>query len=125
MRSSLLATLRGSDGRSLMRAVALLFGLAGILGAFQAAAVAAPAAGIVLCLTGSTGDADLPAHADHTLCIALGCPMGGGLAPLPERPQPPLAAVAATLPPAPVMAEAPPSPVSIGPWSARGPPQSV
>jgi hypothetical protein len=99
MRISLLALMRGRDGRSLSRALAFLVLLNAVFGGLHAGmAAVAPDTATVLCHgAGTTDPTHLPAapipnsHADCCLTGCASAPAGNVMAALPE-PLPPLAA---------------------------------
>lgn len=96
MARTLLAGFRGTDGRSLAKALALLFVVVGCLGAIDAGRMTAGiAGGDIFCSTNGAGAAasgnpTMPAARDHCICCALGCGAAapGVLATAVVRPQP-------------------------------------
>ena len=67
MRSNLLSVFRNGDGRSLGKAFAILYLVAAVIAAFGSGASAAMAMpGGVLCITGDSGKAPVPAPASGT-----------------------------------------------------------
>jgi len=121
-RRSLLASLRGEDGRSLARALVVLILVSLFAGGLNAGSAAAEGR-TVLCAAPVEDDAGTPAdHASGDCCLAGVMPLGMGLA----TPPPALASPApVAAPEARHAADAAVSPSFPGHATARGPPLSA
>ncbi len=87
MHASLMTQMRGADGRSLARALVVLF----IINLFMAGAAASGAvAGVVCSVGGAAATTQGPAPTSDTSCCLFGC--AGGCCSAPVEPNPPFVA---------------------------------